>query len=209
MAGALMLPGFHEGYGTILLDPPWQEHGGGKSKRGCRRHYPTLPTAEMPAVIRGSGKFLPSERGCHLWMWVTDNFLTDGLWLIDQLGFRYVRTFQWIKLKAVTIIPCTTDDAERGYVEANALEAARNALQYGLGQYGRGAHEMILLSVRGPTRLPGTANRQPSVFFATRTQHSRKPDEAFELIHYTSPGPRIEFFARAARDGWDAWGNEV
>ncbi len=209
MSGAL-LPGFSEGYGTILMDPPWLERGGGKITRGAQRHYALMPVRKIPAAIRGSGRFLPSESGCHLWMWATDNHLPDGLWLMRELGFRYVRTFQWVKLKARTDVPATMEDGRRGYVEADVLEVARNALQIGLGQYGRGSHEMILLGVRGPTQLPPPAMRHPSVLFATRTKHSRKPGEAYRLIEDTSPGPRLEMFARGEpRDGWATWGLEV
>jgi N6-adenosine-specific RNA methylase IME4 len=39
-------------------------------------------------------------------------------------------------------------------------------------------------------------------------EHSRKPDEMYDLIETTWPGPRLELFARYRRDGWLQWGNE-
>ena len=36
-----------ERYKTILADPPWPEHGGGKSKRGADRHYPLMKRAPI------------------------------------------------------------------------------------------------------------------------------------------------------------------
>jgi len=184
-------------YRCISMDPPWEERGGGKCVRGAQRHYPLVKTKDLPGVILGSGRFTPDPAGAHLWMWVTDNFLTDGLWLIDQLGFHYIRTFVWVKLRDVSpmgVTPC---------------EVARDALQIGLGQYGRGAHELLLLSTRGQALVPPPERRPPSVFFAPRTRHSAKPDQSYSLIEQVSPGPRLELFARSDRAGWDSWGNEV
>jgi len=186
-------------YRCISADPPWEERGGGKCVRGAQRHYPLVKTKDLPAVIRGSGRFTPDPAGCHLWMWVTDNFLTDGLWLIDQLDFHYVRTFVWVKL---------SDGPPRNILRT-ACEAARDGLQIGLGQYGRGAHELLLLSTRGQAMVPPPEQRPPSVFFAPRTRHSAKPEQSYSLIEQVSPGPRLELFARSGREGWDAWGNEV
>lgn len=39
-------------------------------------------------------------------------------------------------------------------------------------------------------------------------EHSRKPDEFYELVRQASPGPRLEMFARESREGFDGWGNE-
>jgi N6-adenosine-specific RNA methylase IME4 len=59
-----------------------------------------------------------------------------------------------------------------------------------------------------PSPLP--ANRPPSVIAAPRREHSRKPDEAYEMIERMYPElPKIELFARKARAGWAAWGNEI
>ena len=34
-------------YKTILADPPWQEQGGGKIKRGADKHYPLMKTKDI------------------------------------------------------------------------------------------------------------------------------------------------------------------
>ena len=85
-------------YPTFQIDPPWLERGGGKSKRGADKHYPLLPTPKILEVVAECPIFLPAENA-HMFLWVTDNFLKDGLWLMENLGFRYVRTFQWVKVK--------------------------------------------------------------------------------------------------------------
>jgi len=41
-------------------------------------------------------------------------------------------------------------------------------------------------------------------------EHSRKPDEFYELIEMTELEPRIELFARCNdRVGWDSFGDEL
>lgn len=105
-------------YHTILIDPPWLERGGGKIKRGADRHYPLLKTPDIVRVIRESGMFVPAD-DCHLYLWVTNNFLRDGLWVMEQLGFRYVTMLTWAKDRI------------------------------GLGQYFRGQTEPLLFGVKG------------------------------------------------------------
>jgi N6-adenosine-specific RNA methylase IME4 len=179
-----------EPYRCLSADPPWMERGGGKVKRGADRHYPLMPTADIIALVAGSEPVARLARDAHAWVWVTDNFLRDGLALLDALGFRYVRTLAWVKLR----------DGEA---------APHVRLQVGLGQYLRGAHELALFGVRGDAMMPPPSNRAPSVVFAPRGKHSAKPDAAVSVFERVSPGPRVEMFARAQRPGWAVWGNEV
>ena len=62
-------------YRTIYCDPPWMERGGGVIKRGADRHYPLMKTKDIMALD------VPSiaDENCHLYMWVTDAFLEDGI----------------------------------------------------------------------------------------------------------------------------------
>jgi len=188
-------------YRCIVADPPWAERGGGKIKRGADRHYPLMDVKQIARKMShhlypDERQTLVSEDGCHLWLWVTDNHLTDGLWLMDALGFLYLRTMAWVKLRD-----------RQSPAMGSSIDSACSHLQIGLGQYLRGSHELCLLGRSGPTQKPSKA--QQSVIFAERTKHSAKPVEAFELFEATSPGPRLEMFARSHRDGWDVWGNEV
>lgn len=105
-------------YRCIVIDPPWYERGGGKIKRGADRHYPLLKTGDIPYVIRASGVFTPAPNA-HLYLWVTNNFLYDGFWVLDQLGFRYITLITWTKDKI------------------------------GLGQYFRGQTEQLMFGVNG------------------------------------------------------------
>ena len=197
-------------YKCLTADPPWLERGAGQIKRGADRHFDLMGKEDIAHVMAGwmgltpwGGGPLPGckidvEGGCHIWIWSTDSFLLDALWIMSTLGFRYVRTLQWVKLR--DNLCCENSPV---------LEEARDSLQIGLGQYLRGSHEMALLGVRGPAMVPPTEKRLPSVVFAERNKHSRKPDEAIQVFESVSPGPRLEMFARAARPGWSCVGDEV
>lgn len=169
------------------MDPPWLERGGGKIKRGADRHYPLVPTPELPAVIRSCEHWDRLADDAHCYMWVTNNFLTDGLWLLEQLGFRYVTNLVWVKK------------------------------QFGIGYYFRGMHELVLFGVRGNTVFTeGTWTTvlgdgpidHPRDELGKRI-HSRKPEQLHELIEQASPGKWLEIFAREARPGWLTWGNQL
>lgn len=172
-------------FGAILCDPPWAEHGGGKCKRGADRHYPLLPTRDIPRVMLMAPEWRPADDS-HLYMWVTNNFLPDGLWCMGQLGFRYVTNLCWVKDRA------------------------------GLGQYWRGQHELMLFGVRGSGLEARTDRRdlttvvdEPSLYGAPRGQHSAKPELFHDLIEQRSRGPYLEMFARQPRVGWTLWGNQA
>jgi N6-adenosine-specific RNA methylase IME4 len=80
----------------------------------------------------------------------------------------------------------------------------------GLGYWFRNQHELLLLGRRGDIPAPLAHTLPPSVIHAPRREHSRKPDEAYQLIERIYPDlPKIELFARDARPGWSAWGNQA
>lgn len=163
-------------YGAILMDPPWLERGGGKIKRGADRHYPLMKTPEIRDTILECPLWRPATNS-HLWMWVTNNKLPDGLWLMEELGYRYVTNIVWVKDR------------------------------FGLGYYLRGMHELCLLGVRGRTgRATATVT---TVIHAARREHSRKPDQIYDVVEAVSPGPYAEIFSRVTREGWDAWGKDA
>lgn len=107
-----------ESYQTILMDPPWPESGVGRIKRGADKHYPLLKPEKILEVIYCSGHFRPAVNA-HLYCWVTNNYLEDGLWLVRALGFRYITLITWVKDRM------------------------------GLGQYFRGQTEQLIFAVKG------------------------------------------------------------
>jgi len=186
-------------YGTISADPPWNESGGGKCKRGADRHYPLIKKKEdiLDAMIN-SGAWRPAENS-HLYLWVTNNFLIDGLWLMGELGFTYKTNRAWAKMEEEPITDLKTDKVVMAYRKQN----------HGLGQYFWGEHELLLFGTRGKAMLPPTQGRRGTLLCEPRTrQHSEKPPQAYADMEFTSPGPRLEMFARDPRPGWDVWGLE-
>jgi N6-adenosine-specific RNA methylase IME4 len=180
----------HE-FSTIVIDPPWNETGGapvdpngwGGKARGADMHYPLMKTAAIPGAIISSGLFNPAENA-HLYLWVTKSFLKDGLWVMEQLGFRYVTMLTWVK----------TDN------------------RIGLGRYFRGRTEPCLFGVRGKgIEVCTDLKNVDDLILAPRTAHSRKPPESYLKIEQRSKGPYLEMFGRGSfdRDGWTVWGNEV
>jgi N6-adenosine-specific RNA methylase IME4 len=70
--------------------------------------------------------------------------------------------------------------------------------------------ELILFGVRGKnarTLQPGRT--QVNYLSSRKREHSRKPDEQYQLIEACSPGPFLELFARGDRKRWVSWGNEA
>jgi N6-adenosine-specific RNA methylase IME4 len=169
-------------FSTVVIDPPWNERGGGHIKRGADRHYPLMKTHDIIKTIYRCEYWDQIEENAHLYMWVTNNFLEDGLFVMKALGFRYVTNFVWVKEKI------------------------------GLGQYFRGQHEICLFGTRGtkPTAPRTESKSVPSILKAKKTKHSAKPETSYNLIEQRSKGHYLEIFARAERgEDWVVWGNEV
>ena len=79
-----------------------------------------------------------------------------------------------------------------------------------MGVYLRQQHEHLLLGKRGLGIVPDPSTLSSSVIQASRREHSRKPEKAYDIVELMYPDlPKIELFARQARPGWQAWGNEV
>lgn len=166
-------------YRTILLDPPWKEQGGGKIKRGADRHYNLMSTKEIEQLPI---KQLADQRGCHIYLWVTNNFLKDGLYLMDKWGFEYITTITWMKDRM------------------------------GLGQYFRGMTEHCLFGTTKKRLaykiIDGKRQQGVTGFYSPKTRHSEKPLIMYDFIEKVSYSPRIELFARNERVGFDCWGND-
>ncbi len=68
---------------------------------------------------------------------------------------------------------------------------------------------MVLFGIRGRIRTLDPGRSQVNIIRTQKREHSRKPDELYEIIEACSTGPYLELFARGKRQGWDQWGNEV
>jgi len=171
-------------FATILADPPWQfVNRTGKMAPEHQRlsRYPTLALDDIKAlpVTR-----LAADRA-HLYLWVPNALLSEGLQVMSAWGFTYKTNLVWYKVRK--------DGGPDGR---------------GVGFYFRNVTELLLFGVRGGLRTLAPGRRQVNLLATRKRNHSRKPDEVYGLIECCSPGPRLELFARFWRDGWVQWGNE-
>lgn len=173
-------------FSTVLADPPWQfQNRTGKVAPEHRRlnRYSTMTLDDIKALPVAS----VCESTAHLYLWVPNALLPDGLAVMAAWGFQYKTNVVWQKVRK--------DGGPDGR---------------GVGFYFRNTTELILFGVRGKnarTLAPG--RRQVNVLQTRKREHSRKPDEAYQLIEDCSPGPFLELFARGQRAGWTSWGNQA
>lgn len=198
MTDLLSLPRAGE-YGVILADPPWRyevwsgetavkRRSGHGTNVSAAVHYQTMPADEI-AALPVSALAAPD---CVLFIWVTWPTLVQAIDLISTWGFTYKTcAFDWMKAHAGQI-DMFRDDAD--------------ALM-GMGHWTRANSEPCLLATRGKPKRLSKGVRQGII--EPRREHSRKPDCVHERIERLVAGPYLELFARARRDGWDSWGNEV
>jgi N6-adenosine-specific RNA methylase IME4 len=170
------------------LDPAWVEKGGGG--RGTGNHYETLKVQDMPRVILQSPAWRPAETAL-VWMWTTVTSLMDAGWLMGALGARYVSTGVWVKP--------SIGMGQYWRIQCEFLL---------LGVIGKGARDMCL-EHRHALGIRANLSNVIQPAFRLVHRHSGKPAESYELIEKLCPGPRVELFAREAREGWDRWGLEA
>ena len=172
-------------FGTILADPPWRFNNrtGRVAPEYRRRHrYQSLPIEE---IIRLPVTELSSEQG-HLYLWVPNALLKEGLMVMEHWGFEYKTNLVWHKVRK--------DGGPDGR---------------GVGFYFRNVTELVLFGVRGAIRTFQPGRRQVNIMRTRKREHSRKPDELYDIIERCSPGPYLELFARHSREGWIQWGDEL
>lgn len=172
-------------FGTILADPPWRfSNRTGKMAPEHKRlmRYETLSMQDIyelpvPQLV------LPDS---HLYLWVPNALILEGLEVMRRWGFTYKTNIIWYKIRK--------DAGPDGR---------------GVGFYFRNVTEMVLFGVRGHLRTLPPGRRQVNIIRTRKRGHSRKPDELYDIIESCSPGPYIELFARYSRKNWSQWGNEV
>lgn len=173
-------------FATILADPPWRfQNSTGKVAPEHKRlsRYPTLTLDDICALPVEK----VAEETAHLYLWVPNALLPEGLEALRAWGFTYKSNLIWHKIRK--------DGGSDGR---------------GVGFYFRNVTEMLLFGVRGKnarTLPPGRS--QVNMIQTRKREHSRKPDEQYPLIESCSQGPRLELFARGERPGWIVWGNQA
>ena len=182
------LTNFCEGkkYKTILADPPWQfQNRTGKVAPEHKRlnRYPTMTLEEIKALPVQE----VADENSHLYLWVPNALLIEGLEVMKAWGFQYKTNIIWEKVR--------NDGEPDGR---------------GVGFYFRNVTEILLFGVKGTnvrTLSPGRS--QVNLIRSKKREHSRKPDEMIDQIERCSAGPYLELFARGQREGWTMWGNQA
>ena len=161
---------------TIVADPPWSKnqssfHGYG----GAIGHYDLMSLDRIKAMPVAD----LADENAHLYLWVTNSNIDEGLEVIKAWGFRYITMFHWIKPKM------------------------------GVGNYLRGASETCLFAVRGklPPKIrtqinwlisyPTEHSEKPREFISIVERVS--PGPYLELFCRKRP---------ASAEKWWCWGNQ-
>lgn len=171
---------------TVLADPPWQfQNRTGKMAPEHKRltRYSTMKLADICSLPVAD----MLDETAHLYLWVPNALMPEGLEVLKAWGFEYKTNLIWYKIRK--------DGGPDGR---------------GVGFYFRNVTEMILFGVKGNkarTLQPGRS--QVNIIRSMKQEHSRKPDELYDLIERCSPGPYLEMFARGVRPGWTSWGDQA
>ena len=179
------LPGLEGQFSTVLADPPWRfQNRTGKVAPEHRRlrRYRTMTLDEICGLPVAAHAHDPS----HLYLWVPNALLAQGLTVMKGWGLAYKSNIVWYKIRK--------DGGPDGR---------------GVGFYFRNVTELLLFGTRGKLRTLPPARSQVNLIATRKREHSRKPEEIYDLIERCSPGPRLELFAREKVTGWTQWGDEL
>lgn len=173
-------------FSTILADPPWRfANRTGKMAPEHKRlsRYETMDLEQICSIPVSTA----AHSTAHLYLWVPNALLPEGLQVMKYWGFSYKSNIIWHKIRK--------DGGSDGR---------------GVGFYFRNVTEILLFGVRGKnarTLAPG--RRQVNLISEKKREHSRKPDCQYDLIESCSAGPYLELFARGLRKNWTIWGNQA
>jgi N6-adenosine-specific RNA methylase IME4 len=183
--GMQLLTKHSKRFGTILADPPWRfaNRTGKMAPEHWRlSRYATMSNEEIMQLPIAQ---LAAPRS-HLYLWVPNALIQEGLEVMRRWGFVYKTNIVWYKVRK--------DGGPDGR---------------GVGFYFRNVTELVLFGIRGKLRTGPAGRRQTNIIVTQKRAHSIKPDEFYDIIESCSPGPYMELFARFKRKGWSHWGNEV
>ncbi len=171
-------------FSTVYADPPWRfQNRTGKMAPEHQRllRYPTMTLEEILELP--VNRLAAAE--AHLYLWIPNALIAEGLEVMRRWGFTYKTNLVWYKVRK--------DGGPDGR---------------GVGFYFRNVTELVLFGVRGSMRTLHPGRRQVNLIPRRKREHSRKPDDVYDIIEACSPGPYLELFARHPRRGWVQWGNE-
>ena len=173
-------------YRTIYADPPWQFQNRTGKVAPEHKRLSRYSTMTVPEICRLPVAEAADEKS-HLYLWVPNALLPEGLEVMRAWGFSYKTNITWEK------------------VRKDGMPDGR-----GVGFYFRNVTEILLFGIRGEkNRTLDPGRSQVNLLRAIKREHSRKPDEFISLIERCSPAPFLEMFARGGRRDWDMWGNQA
>jgi len=173
-----MIPLPNKKYNIIYADPPWKYKRDGN--HSAASVYDVMDLQDIKNLDVNS----ITDTEAHLYLWVTNPFIQEGLDVCKSWGFEYKTILTWVKT----------------YKDGTPI--------MGMGYYFRGCTEHIIFAIKGKKKCKNKNTK--NLFFDNQTKHSQKPAIIRDLIVNCSGDlPRIELFAREKTEGWDVWGNEV
>ncbi len=173
-------------FATIMADPPWRFTNRTGKVAPEHKRLSRYPTMELEDICNLPVSEHLNETA-HCYLWVPNALLPEGLQVLSSWGFQYKSNIIWHKIRK--------DGGSDGR---------------GVGFYFRNVTEILLFGVRGKnarTLAPG--RRQVNLFGTRKREHSRKPDEQYDIIESCSWGPFLELFGRGVRENWTVWGNQA
>lgn len=173
-------------FATIYADPPWRFQNRTGKVAPEHKRLNRYETMDLEAIKAMPVSQIAADKS-HLYLWVPNALLPDGLEVMKAWGFEYKGNIVWEKVR------------KDGQPDGR-----------GVGFYFRNVTEILLFGIRGDNnRTLAPARSQVNLIRTMKREHSRKPDEIIPIIERCSPGPFIELFARGDREGWAMWGNQA
>lgn len=173
-------------FATIYADPPWRFQNRTGKVAPENKKLNRYETMDLEAIKAMPVSEIAASKS-HLYLWVPNALLPDGLEVMKAWGFEYKGNIVWEK------------------VRKDGMPDGR-----GVGFYFRNVTELLLFGIKGDNnRTLAPARSQVNLIRTMKREHSRKPDEIIPIIEACSPGPFIELFARGDREGWAMWGNQA
>ena len=164
-------------------------------------HYDVQTKQEIIVTIRKWIDKYPIAPEAHLYLWCVNSYssgytngISDGLDVCRAIGFKPITNILWCKPQ-------------------------NNPTPYGLRaseicifatRHRKGFHREIMYGGTENQESVAQKTLKTSLdwFIANRREHSRKPEQFYQLVEKRSQGPYLELYARKERKGWTACGNE-
>lgn len=173
-------------FATIYADPPWRFQNRTGKVAPENKKLNRYETMDLEAIKAMPVSEVAANKS-HLYLWVPNALLPEGLEVMKAWGFEYKGNIVWEKVR------------KDGQPDGR-----------GVGFYFRNVTELLLFGIKGDNnRTLAPARSQVNLIRTMKREHSRKPDEIIPIIESCSPGPFLELFARGDRDGWAMWGNQA